>query len=106
MILFNREVTNLKKELGPRLKLYGNPEELKEWKDHAFELKEKLAEANARIDVLESTRVDLEKKNIPEEIVKEVESKVDAMASMLQTTNSVLLGGADLATPPDCSLEP
>merc|ERR1719430_289636 len=104
MILFNRDITNLKKELGPRLKLYGNPEELKEWKDHAFELKEKLAEANSRIEVLESTRVDLEtKNNIPEEIVKEVESKVDAMASMLQTTNSVLLGGV---TPPDCSLEP
>merc|ERR1719430_2388428 len=107
MILFNREITNLKKELGPRLKLYGNPEELKEWKDHAFELKEKLAEANAKIEVLESNQVDLEKKNnVPEEVVKQVESKVDALASMLQTTNSVLLGGVDIGTPPDCSLEP
>merc|ERR1719430_1375989 len=107
MILFNRDITNLKKELGPRLKLYGNPEELKEWKDHAFELKEKLAEANARIEVLESNQVDLEKKNnVPEEVVKQVEAKVDAMASMLQTTNSVLLGGADIGTPPDCSIEP
>ena len=107
MILFNREITNIKKELGPRLKLYGNPEELKEWKEHAFELKEKLGEANAKIERLESVKVDLETKNsIPDEVMKQVESKVDAMASMLQTTNSALLGGAEAGTtPPDCSAE-
>merc|ERR1712142_572080 len=107
MALFNREMAKLKKEIGTNLQSFDNPEEVHELRDKAYDLEEKLNEAKAKIECLESIRADLEvKKNIPEEIVKQVESKVDVLASMLHTTNSALLGATDVETPPDCSLDP
>merc|ERR1712142_1216067 len=107
MVLFNREMAKLKKEIGTNMQNFDKQEEVHELKDKAYDLEEKLNEAKVKIESLESIRADLELKNsIPEEIVKQVESKVDVMASMLHTTNSALLGATDVETPPDCSLDP
>ena len=108
MVLLNRELVNVKKELDRKLESLTSSEELKELQDKAFDLEEKLSEAKLEIEKLENAKVNVdEKNNIPAEIVQQVESRVEAMASLLQTTNSALLAATEGAeTPPDCSLEP
>ena len=108
MVLLNRELVNVKKELDRKLESLTSSEELKELQDKAFDLEEKLSEAKLEIEKLENAKVNVdEKNNIPAEIVQQVETRVEAMASLLQTTNSALLAATEGAeTPPDCSLEP
>jgi hypothetical protein len=100
MVLLNRELVNVKKELDTKLEILTSSKELKELREKAFDLEEKLSEAKLEIEKLENANVG-EKNNIPAEIVQQVETRVEATASLLQTTATE---GAE--TPPDCSLEP
>jgi len=108
MVLLNKELVNVKKELDRKLESLTSSDEMKELREKAFDLEEKLSEAKLEIKKLEKAKVNVDDKdNIPAEIVQQVETRVEAMASLLQTTNSALLAATEGAeTPPDCSLEP
>jgi hypothetical protein len=74
--------------LDTKFEILTSSEELKELREKAFDLEEKLSEAKLKIEKHENAKANVdEKNNIPAEIVQQVETKVEAMASLLQTTN-------------------
>ena len=54
MVLLNRELVNVKKDLDRKLESLTSSEEMKELQDKAFDLEEKLSEAKLEIEKLEN----------------------------------------------------
>eukprot|EP00092_Neocalanus_flemingeri_P001194 GFUD01001272.1.p1 GENE.GFUD01001272.1~~GFUD01001272.1.p1 ORF type:complete len:986 (+),score=248.57 GFUD01001272.1:48-3005(+) len=106
MVCLNREMANVKRKLEEKLAILSSSDEIVELQIKAIDLEAKLSEAESVIDILKSGKADMQAKADVPEVVLQVENKVEALASLLQSANSVLLATTEgTETPPDCSLD-